>query len=213
MSISLVTIVFDDGSFDADSVCKRIADVNASGVVSGLPFELVVIDNSPRPIREIQNLACDFSAKYQWCDGYNTYHGQAMNIAARLAEMDAIVYFCSGHCEVLDHSWLTDIVDPLADPLCGIAGSIGPCLYDRISADPKDWKIPQKHIQGAICAMRRELMLEYPYGNRFPHNYSDVSMCLTLVNAGYRLVNVPSVRSVGIGRANRIGAKIIHDYK
>ena len=210
--LSLVTIVFDDGTFYADDVCQRIETVHASGVASGLPFDLIVVDNSPRPITAIQNLCCDLDAIHQWNGGYNVYHGGAMNIAATLSKRAAIVYFCAGHGRVLDHSWIADILAPLADPRCGIAGCLGHCLFDRISADPRDWKIPQQHIQGAIAAMRREVLLSIPYANRFPHNYSDVSMSLTLLKNGYHLADVPSVRSVGIGKANRVGAKIIHDY-
>lgn len=212
MSFSLVTIVYNSGDFDADDVCQRIASVHASGVASGLPVDLIVIDNSPRPIVEIQNLCCDLGAIHQWNGGFNVYHGGAMNIAAKLSQRDSIIYFCAGHGRVIDPTWIEDILKPLDDPKCGIAGCLGPCLFDRISADPRDWKIPQQHIQGAICAMRRETLLEVPYGNRFPHNYSDVSMTLALLKKGYYLANVPSIRSVGIGRANPVGAKIIHDY-
>lgn len=209
---SLVTIVYDDGNFNAVDVCQRIRAVHGSGIASGLPFDLIVLDNSPRPITDIQNLCCELNTTYQWNDGYNIYHGGAMNIAAKLSQRESIIYFCAGHGHVIDHSWITDILSPLADPRCGISGSIAPCLFDRISADPRDWRIPQQHIQGAIAAMRRETLLTVPYGNRFPHNYSDVSMTLTLLKKGYYLANVPSIRSVGIGRANTIGAKIIHDY-
>lgn len=213
MSFSLVTIVYDDGDFNADAVCQRITSVHASGVASGLPFDVIVIDNSPRPIVEIQNLCGDLNAIHQWNGGFNVYHGGAMNIAAKLSQRDSIIYFCAGHGRVIDPTWIADILAPLADPKCGIAGCMGPCLYDRISADPQDWKIPQQHIQGAIAAMRRETMLAVPYGNRFPHNYSDVDQCLTLLKRGYYLAEVPSVRSVGIGRAKLEGAKIIHDYR
>ena len=191
MSFSLVTIVYDDGNFDAKSTCKRISDVHNSGVASGLAFETIIIDNSKRPIVEIQNLACDINAKYQWCEGYNTYHGQGMNIAANLSSMDAIIYFCSGHCRVIHASWIADILAPLSDPKCGICGTLSVCSYPCVTGvinGNTDW-----HIQGAITAMRRELLIKFPYGNRFPHTYSDVSMCVTLINAGFKLIDVPSV--------------------
>jgi GT2 family glycosyltransferase len=215
MSFSLVTVVYNNESdaFNAEDVCNRISTVHASGIASGLSFDLIIIDNSPRSIDSIKNLACKLNAIYRWNDGYNVFHSGGMNIAAKMSDKDHIVYFCSSHGRVIDHSWITDLLAPLSNPLCGMSGCTGPCLFDRISPDPADHKRRQWHVQGAIMAMRRDLLLEVPYGNRFPHNYSDVSMSLELLKRGYHFINVPSVRSVGIGRvADTTGVKIIHDY-
>lgn len=211
-SFSIVTVVHDSGHFNIADVSQRIRNAHASGVASGLPFEVIVIDNSPTPIPEIKALADELGAIHKFCDGYNTYHGDSMNIAAKLSSMEAIIYLCASHGRVIDHTWIADILAPLADPRVGIAGCVGPCLFAIVAENPGEVINPQIHVQGAVAAMRRETMLKHPYSHRFPFEYSDVKMSLNLLLAGYTLANVPSIASVAEGVADVRGKKYVHDY-
>ena len=211
MTYSLVTIVHDDGKCNFDAIENRIKAVNQSAVVSGSFFELLVIDNSKNKVTRINRLVEELGGMYHWCDGYNTFHGPSMNIAAELVSQEAVIYFCANHGKIFDPSWVQDILLPLEDTSCGMAGCITSCLFDRVSGDPGDRNRRQEHVQGAIAAIRRDTLLEVPYSHRFPFEYSDVIMSLDLVRNGYYLGNVPSIKSVGEGVVREKG-KYVHDY-
>jgi len=214
MDVALVSVVHDagDGTFHYEKVSQCITSVHNSAMVYGRQFDLIIIDNSKSPIYEMQRLACSLDAIYKWCDGYNTFHGPSMNMAARMSAREAIIYFCSVHGRVVDDGWLGDILAPLSNSRCGIAGCLASCIFDRVSGDPVDWHRPQLHIQGAIAAMRRDVLLRVPYSHRFPFEYSDVQMSLSLIQKGFTLDNVDSIRSVPEGQVDTCGAKYIHDY-
>lgn len=174
------------------------------------PF-VSVIDNSPS---RSDSLGAFFGRDYHWMRGENLMYGGAINYAVRQARPSAFtVYCCSRHGTAFDDSWMIDLLRPMiADPVVGVTG----CLWGSNSPEgvahdikrdwPKDGRytfthadgigyVPQ-HIQGGVYAARTEVLLRCPYHDDCAHLYSDHTLTWDTMRAGYKCVDVPSVRSV-----------------
>lgn len=145
---------------------------------------------------------------YVWNGGRNEAYGGALNRIIRLARYPNFVYICSSHGRLHDPTWLEDILAPLEDPRCGQAGTIAVSNYEYIGRKGFGW-----HVQGGIFAARTEVLRNFPYGEEYPHLYSDIWLSRILEDNHYRLAGVPSVASVW-GRVVREphSFKVVHDH-
>lgn len=209
MTFSLTTIVHQNSDFEFEAVRKRIEDAFESAILTRMDFDLIVIDNSLTPINEIRTLSSRLGAIYRWCDGYNTFYGPSLNMAAEMSNKESLIYFCANHGRMIDPTWISDLLVSLDDPKVGIAGCVAPCPFSIVGTVRE----PQLHVQGGVFAMRRDVLLAHPFSHRFPFEYSDVRMSLTLLEHGYRLRHVRTIKSVAEGVVDATGAKYVHDYQ
>jgi len=164
--------------------------------------------------------------------GANLQYGPSINAAVRRRPAAFTVYACTRHGQAFDDSWMFDLLRPLVeDPQAGLAG----CLWGSNSpagvaaATGQAWVedafrftnpagvgyVPQ-HVQGGVFAARTEVLLRFPYDHAIPHLYTDHLITWRAMKAGYRCVDVPSVRSVWrdrwLANGNGLaGVKYIHD--
>lgn len=197
MNVSLITSAHIESPGDEAKAVKRITDV-----VSSHPHcELIVIDTSPQSSKAVKSLV-HYRGVYKWCDGYNILYGGSLNLAVRIASGEALVYFSARHGRQFDPTWLDDIIEPLHDPKCGMAGSIQPCDWMPIHSPDRDRDttgLPAIHVQGGIWAARLEIMQQFPYSPYFWQVYSDVWHSWRLQKSGYSLIDVPTIRAVAGG--------------
>jgi hypothetical protein len=180
-----------------------------------IDFELLVIDNSqhclPRLAEAVRENGA-FPAKYLWNEGHNLYYGPALNLAVRVASHPLLLYVCANHGRMQDPTWLWDLLEPLVNDPGGkvaLTGSFYP------SGPPSKLGFPDSlewiHVQGGVFAARTDVLAKHPYPEgEYAHWGSDVYQSLQLLHRGYRLVEVPSVRSVWRSRVEGHW-KFIHD--
>ena len=178
-------------------------------------FQIIIIDNSDEDKRPSYNVLSDYNLQYicMW-PGTNIMYGPGMNLAVELSQYPYLVYVCSNHGRMYDPTWIDDLIYPIVkDPKVAMTGS----FYS--SCNPSDLgfpdHLPQIHIQGGLFGARTETLRDYPYTDdpRWVHWGSDVYQCFQLLNAGFLLYNVPTVKSVW----RRIVSspqtwKYVHDY-
>jgi GT2 family glycosyltransferase len=159
--------------------------------------DVIVIDNSPQGLRRLRAAVVGSGVpwRYQWNQGENLFYGPAMNMAAGMARHPHLLYVCSEHGESYDPTWARDLLTPLADEEVAMAGSLqysGP--PEKQGFDPGMWPY---HIQGGAFAARTSALAAHPYPNgKFAHWGSDIYQCFQLQKAGFRFVDVPTVKSV-----------------
>lgn len=168
-------------------VATPFAKDRISQIASRSPHDEFIVVNHSSTAIDIPGCRCF------WRNGYNEYYGGGLNFAAKMATGDAFVYISSNRAVVEDPTWVDDVVAPLADPRCGMAGCLASCSYDRIARVPTDVFPPQIHIQGGAFAIRTEVLRRHPYGTRFPQVFSDVWISWSLIRSGYELIHVPSI--------------------
>lgn len=193
----------------------------------GLPTCVTCIDNSPDPSDDLREL---FGDGYVWNHGHNFQYGPAINQAVRRVPSAFTLYNCTVHGRAIDHGWATDLIAPLvADPVVGMTGYlVGSNSPEGVAhATGQEWVkekyrfvddagngyVPQ-HVQGGVFAARTELLLRYPYYDTVAHLYSDHTITWDALKAGYRVVDVPSVRSVWRDvwpRHKMDGVRYLHD--
>lgn len=198
----------------------------------GFSFRVTCVDNS---VARSDSLGALFGVDYHWRRGENTMYGPAINYAVRRDGAPACaftLYACSKHGRAFDPSWVCDLLAPMiADPAVGVTG----CLWGSNSPEgvahdikrdwPKDGRyrfvdgrgdgyVPQ-HVQGGVFAARTEVLLRCPYHEDCPHLFTDHTLTWDAMNAGYKCVDVPSVRSIWRDRwRNKYGMegiKFLHD--
>jgi GT2 family glycosyltransferase len=168
-----------------------------------LDAELIVIDNSDTTSQRLADALItaevdQIKTRYQWQLGNNLMYGPALNRAVTLATRPYLLYVCGNHGQSHDPSWATDLLAPLVDDMTrtvAMTGSIqdaGPAQQLGFSPD-----VPEIHIQGGVFAARTEVLRAFPYPeDRYQHDGADLFMCFQLMAAGFRLVDVPTIRSV-----------------
>lgn len=147
------------------------------------------------------NFTCDFAKVIK--SPHNLYYGPAIKLAVNNSTCDYFVYLSANRANMTDSSWIDDIVRPLKDKRCGMAGCLQQCEYNRIARHPTDIFDPQIHIQGGVFAARKEVMDSVNYG-KFPQIYSDVYISWKLIRMGYFLEDVKSIKS-SAGSMSSIG--------
>jgi glycosyltransferase involved in cell wall biosynthesis len=178
-------------------------------------FELVVVDNSGARLERLAEAVLrngDLHARYLWNHGENAWYGPALNQAVAAARHPFIVYACARHGRMHDPTWIDDLLRPLAQDASGRVAMTG-SLYP--SGAPSHMGFPDTlewtHVQGGVFAARREVLARFPYpGGALAHWGADVYQCHRLRHEGFRLVEVPTVKSVWRERVDG-SWKYVHD--
>lgn len=177
-------------------------------------FELVVVDNSERLsfklMSALDKLSCP--AKYHWSCGANLQYSKAANIGIQWAAQPYLLYMCSAHGHMLDPTWLDDIFKPLLDePKVGKTGTVAWSPFPN-QYGIKNTGQPQHHIQGGVFASRTALLQQFPYDDKWPHYGADIQQDYRLMEAGYVMKDVPTIKSIWRKRLPKNhGYKFIHD--
>ena len=178
-------------------------------------FQIVVIDNSDldkRPVYEVVE-GHNLEHVYKW-PGTNIMYGPAMNLALESCIYPYLVYVCSNHGHMYDPTWLDDLINPLiTDPKIAMTG----CHYPSGSPEPMGFSsnLPQIHIQGGVFGAKTEVLIKHPYttDQRWMHWGSDIYQSFQLLNAGFYLHNVPTIKSVWRQQVSEPEQwKFVHDY-
>ncbi len=180
-----------------------------------LDAELIVVDNSVARLDRLANAVLHngaFAARYCWQGGQNLMYGPSLNLAAGLARHPYLLYACANHGRSFDPTWPWDLLQPLVDDGAGkvaMAGSL------QASSAPADLGfpacLPAVHVQGGVFAARRALLRSHPYPDGpYAHWGSDVYQSFQLMQAGYRLADVPTVKSVWRAAPGEGAWKYVH---
>jgi hypothetical protein len=178
-------------------------------------FQIIIVDNSDKDKKASYDILSDYQLEYIcMCPGTNIMYGPGMNLAIGLSKYPYLVYACSNHGRMYDPTWIDDLIEPLiAHPKVAMTGSF------YASCNPADLgfpvHLPHIHIQGGLFAARAEALRAYPYTNdpRWIHWGSDIYQSYTLLNAGFLLHDVITVKSVWRQRVSSPQSwKYVHDY-
>jgi len=161
-------------------------------------FQLIIIDNSYPCVDIDLRKIKDFGVTLVYLQPTkNLMYGPSINLALEHAAHEFMVYLCTNHGRMNDTTWLQDILDPLVkDPKAAMTGSTYPsCPPSKMGFSTH---LPHQHIQGGIFAAKTEILRKYSYtsDSRWIHGGSDIYQSYRLMEAGYKLVNVPSIKSV-----------------
>lgn len=178
-------------------------------------FEIIVVDNSDKEDKTIINTfkQQNIYSEYLW-QGTNIMYGPAMNLALSVNRYPYIVYLCTNHGRMYNPTWIDDLITPiLENPNVAMTGSFYNSCNPEVMGFPS--QLPSIHIQGGIFGARAEIMKKYPYTNdqRWIHWGSDIYQSYQLLNAGFLLHEVTTIKSVW--RENVISPenwKYVHDY-
>lgn len=153
-------------------------------------FEVMCVDNSLLQLDIVNQVDV-----YLWNNCENKYYAGAMNQLVQLAHGEIMVYICTNHGRMLDVGWLEDIIQPISDN-CAMAGNIS-----------------DNFIQGGVFAASIKILKNTPYSTEKEsvHLYSDHYISKVLKDKGYKLANVPSIRSVWRQVSPDQNYKYIHD--
>ena len=176
-------------------------------------WQLIVIDNSTTRSHQLAAQVAHYDGHYEWLRGHNLLYGPSLNLAVSLARHPSLLYVCSEHGRSHDGTWVYDLLRPMICDSTGLVAMTG-CLQD--AGPPEDHGFPEDlphiHIQGGVFAARTDLLRSYPYPtDQHKHWGADIIECFTLLDAGYRLVDVPTIRSVWRVPAGDGDWKYIHD--
>jgi hypothetical protein len=162
-----------------------------------LDAQLIVVDNSDEQSKLVPDAVLDngtFDAEYH-SQLHNLLYGPSMNLAVSNAVHPRLLYICANHGESRDPSWPLDLLAPLEDERVAMAGTLyptGPPENLGFAAD-----LPPIHVQGGVFAARTAALRENPYPDgEYAHWGSDVYQGLRLQAEGWKLVDVPTIRSV-----------------
>lgn len=178
-------------------------------------FQVVVIDNGD----EYNKSLCDILVEHQldhtyiW-PGENIKYGPAMNLAVYLSDHPYMVYACINHGLMYDPTWIDDLITPLtSNPNIAMTGTLSPSGEPVQMGFPAH--LPQVHIQGGVFGARVDILRKHPYtlDHRWVHGGSDVYESFQLLQAGFVLQDIPTLKSVWWPQVVAPGNwKYIHDY-
>jgi hypothetical protein len=181
--------------------------------LSQLDAELIVIDNSDEPSGPLADATVcvpNMIGRYYWQRGDNLLYGPSLNLAVTMTSRPYLLYVCTNHGHARDATWASDLLAPLADPAVGMTG----CLQDAGPPENAGFSpdLPHVHIQGGVFAARTEVLRSHPYPDgEYAHWGADIYECFTLMQAGYKLIDVPTVRSVWRTGAGDGNWKYVHE--
>jgi hypothetical protein len=166
-----------------------------------LDAEIIVIDNSEVRSDRLANAVLGngaFAAAYRWNEGENLMYGPSLNVATIMATRPYLLYACAAHGQMYDPTWAWDLLATLVyDPggdvaMCGSLWPSGPPTAMGFSES-----LTPVHVQGGLFCARTDVLRAHPYEEGdYAHWRSDVYQSFQLMAAGYRLADVPTVRSV-----------------
>jgi hypothetical protein len=178
--------------------------------------ELIVIDNSHQRLPRLAEAVLEngtFAAKYLWNEGRNLYYGPALNLAVKSSACPFLLYVCANHGRMQDPTWIGDLLEPLlkdSSHKVALTGSFYPSGPPSKLGFPDS--LPWIHVQGGVFAARAQVLADHPYPEgQYAHWNSDVYQSLRLLQRGYRLVDVPTIKSVWRSRVQGNSWKFIHD--
>lgn len=178
-------------------------------------FEIIIVDNSDHANEIILNSLYEINIfpLYLW-PGTNIMYGPAMNLASSVNPYPYMVYLCSNHGRMYDPTWIDDLVIPIIEnPKIAMTGSLYNSCHPAAMGFPKH--LPSKHVQGGIFCAQTEIMKKYQYtkDHRWLHWGSDVYQCFQLLNAGFLLYDVSTIKSVWRQNVSQPEKwKYVHDY-
>jgi hypothetical protein len=178
-------------------------------------FQIVIIDNSDEDAKvscaslDANNL--DYAYRHS---SKNLMYGPSMNLATQIAKYPYLVYLCSNHGHMYNPTWIDDLIYPIINNAnVAMTGSHHPSCHPKALGFPSH--LPSFHIQGGVFGARTSCLAKHPYSENenYKHWGSDVLECFQLLNAGYILYNVPTVKSVWRQNVNAPEKwKYVHDY-
>ena len=177
-------------------------------------FQIVIIDNSDEDKKQLFDFPIldNVEYYYQWA-GINLMYGPAMNLASKVSCHPFLVYVCTNHGRMYDPSWIDDLLAPMIkNPNVAMTGSHYPSCSPDHMGFPSD--LPAYHIQGGIFGARTEALVAHPYTTieEWKHWGSDIYQSFQLLNAGFDLENVETVKSVWRQSLNSPNQwKYVHD--
>jgi len=163
--------------------------------------EIIVIDNSGLQSDRLANAVLGnggFTASYRWNEGRNLMYGPSLNVATTMATRPYLLYACAAHGRMYDPTWAWDLLVALVDDEIG---DVAMCGSLRPSGPPAAMgfsdALEPTHVQGGLFCARTDVLRAHPYEEGgYAHWGSDVYQSFQLMTAGYRLVYVPTVKSV-----------------
>lgn len=179
-------------------------------------FQFIIVDNSDEDQRACCRFFEDNELKhYMLWPGTNLMYGPAMNLALKACEYSYITYVCSNHGRMYNPTWIDDLINPMIeDEKIAMTGShyASGCGAEHFGFAPH---LPRIHIQGGIFGARTSIMKAYPYSSdrNWVHGASDIYQSYQLLNAGFILKDVPTIKSVwqqNLPSPQRW--KFVHDY-
>jgi hypothetical protein len=195
--VSAVMIPYNN---EENSLTRLLRDLMPALWRPEIDAEVIVVDNSAERSDRLAAVVtgAGIGGRYRWQEGRNLMYGPAMNIAVELANHPYLLYVCSEHGRSLDHTWALDLLEPLIEDQTGRVAMTGTLQ----SAGPPTDKgfpdsLPDVHVQGGVFAARRDVLRAFPYpSGEYAQWGSDLYESFQLMHAGFRLVDVPTVRSV-----------------
>ena len=178
-------------------------------------FQVIVIDNSDEGKKQLFDFPQlnNVEYHYEWT-GTNLMYGPAMNLAASVSCYPYLIYVCSNHGHMYDPTWIDDLLAPIIkNPKVAMTGSYYPSCSPQNMGFPSN--LPAFHIQGGVFGARTEALKSHPYTSidKWKHWGSDLYQSFQLMQAGFLLEDVASVKSVW--REALISPeqwKFVHDY-
>lgn len=188
--------------------------------LKGFDAELIVIDNSERrcekllqAVRDVARPGTEVNHVHHRWQPENPMYGPSLNTAVTLATRPYLLYVCTNHGFARDPSWAMDLLTPLvADDTRTVAmtGSLQDAGPPEEQGFPAT--LPHIHVQGGVFAARRDVLRAFPYPDgEYAHFGADLHVCFALLNAGFKLIDVPTVRSVWRTGAGDGQWKYVHD--
>jgi glycosyltransferase involved in cell wall biosynthesis/CMP-N-acetylneuraminic acid synthetase len=159
-------------------------------------FEVILIDNHSTD-RTLE-LAKQFNVAVLEINDYRP--GKAINLGVQHSNGEIIVCL-SGHCIPTNNKWLDHLIRDLKDPqIAGIYGRQEPLAYSSDS-DKRDLltifgldkknQIKDSFFHNANSAMRKEILLKFPFDEEVP-NIEDRVWGSQVIDNGYRIVYEPA---------------------
>ncbi len=211
----------------AQTAERYFRDMDPGLSLTGLNTVVTVVDNS---VTSSDDLSRRFGNDYVWNDGKNLMYGGAINQAVARVPSDFVLYCCSRHGRAYDPTWVIDILSPVVKlPEVGQAGHLmgsnspqglvqwaGPgyeWVKDKYWFEEGGTQVVPPHVQGGVFAAKTELMLRFPYPEKFNHMYSDHILTWEILKAGFKVYNIPTICSVWRNKVTerRSEFKYIHE--
>ena len=179
IKVSIAIVAFGN----ADSVQRVINEVATTDYKE---YEVILIDNNVNdPIKSIQ-IPKEIPQFKLYRNNNKGMLAGATNEAVDLAEGEYFVYLCGNHAHINSPDWLTYMIEKLGENQIG--GTVSPFNVHGIQG---------MHVQGGAFIARTDTLYKFPYNvDKFPFSFMDVDLSIRLLKAGYKLIDMPYIKSV-----------------
>jgi glycosyltransferase involved in cell wall biosynthesis len=196
ISVSIIAILYNN----ADRFTVRL-ERDLIPTIHAHPdwkFQFVIVDNSDLDNKSTCQVLCDNDIEYVYLyPGNNIMYGPAMNLALESCKYPYVIYVCSNHGRMYDVTWIDDLLYPMIeDEKVAMTGSFYPSCSPVDMGFPPE--LPPIHIQGGLFGAKTAILQAFPYSldQRWVHWGSDLYQSFQLLNTGFLLKDVPSIKSV-----------------